>query len=114
MEIQQLSAPVAVARPLPAQSDTLPAVPGAVVSVAAPTPAPKPEQVKEAAQEIQKFVSNVTTNLQFSVDQDTGRTVVSVVDAETKQIVRQIPAEHVMKIARALDRMQGILFSGRA
>jgi uncharacterized FlaG/YvyC family protein len=36
------------------------------------------------------------------------------VDAETKQVVRQIPAEDVMKIARALDRMQGILFSGRA
>lgn len=88
----------------------------APVAVAAPAPVPSPtsEDVTAAVQEIQEFVDNVTTNLQFAVDDRTGKIVVSVVDAETKQVVRQIPSEDVMKLARTLDRMQGLLFSGKA
>ena len=112
MEIQPATA-VAVKPPAaPVQREFTPTP----VSIAAPaaTPAPKAEDIKAAVQEIREFVDNVTTNLQFSVDDRTGKIVVSVVDAETKQVVRQIPSEDVMKIARTLDRMQGLLFSGKA
>jgi flagellar protein FlaG len=115
MEIQQVSAPGVVAQATPAQRESAPAPAAAVAPAAAPAQAsPKHDDVKQAVKEIQTFVNNVTTNVQFSVDQDTGRTIVSVIDTETKQIVRQIPTQDVMKIARALDRMQGILFSGKA
>jgi flagellar protein FlaG len=39
---------------------------------------------------------------------------VTVVDSSTQQVVRQIPTEDIMKIARNIDRMQGLLFSDRA
>jgi flagellar protein FlaG len=113
MEIQQIGASAAVAQAAPAPRDPA-AQAAAVAPAAAPAPAPKHDDVKEAVKHIQEFVNNVTTNVQFSVDNDTGRTIVSVVDAETKQIVRQIPTQEIMKIARALDRMQGILFSAKA
>jgi len=93
-----------------------PALPRVAVPAPEPAPAAKPaqEKVKEAVEEIQRNISSSSTDLQFSVDSATGRTIVSVVDAETKEIVRQIPTEEVMKLARALDRMQGLLFKGKA
>jgi len=93
-----------------------PALPRVAVPAPEPAPAAKParEKVKEAVEEIQRNISSSNTDLQFSVDSATGRTIVSVVDAETKEIVRQIPTEEVMKLARALDRMQGLLFKGKA
>lgn len=92
-----------------------PALPRVAVPAPEPAPAAKPaqEKVKEAVEEIQRNISS-STDLQFSVDSATGRTIVSVVDAETREIVRQIPTEEVMKLARALDRMQGLLFKGKA
>jgi flagellar protein FlaG len=93
-----------------------PALPRVAVPAPEPAPAAKPaqEKVKEAVEEMQRNISSSSTDLQFSVDSATGRTIVSVVDAETKEIVRQIPTEEVMKLAHALDRMQGLLFKGKA
>jgi flagellar protein FlaG len=113
MEIQPATAVAVMPQAAPVQREAAPAL--ALVSApSGATPAPKLEHIKAAVQEIQEFVDNVTTNLQFSVDDRTGRIVVSVVDAETKQVVRQIPSEDVMKLARTLDRMQGLLFTGKA
>jgi flagellar protein FlaG len=93
-----------------------PALPRVAVPAPKPAPAAKPtqEQVKEAVEEIQRNISSNSTDLQFSVDSASGRTIVRIVDTETREIVRQIPTEEVMKMARALDRMQGLLFNGKA
>ena len=116
MEIQQVTAATAVAPAAPVRRETLPALPVKVSSDTAREDErePKPEEVKDAVKDIQDFVSTVTTDLRFTVDKETGRTIVSVVDSETKQVVRQIPAEEIMKIARNLDRVQGLLFSDKA
>ena len=96
-----ISQPSAAAREKPALSP-----------VSAPTPAPTPEQVEQAVEEIQRSVGGNNTNLRFSVD--SGRTVVTVTDTETQEVIRQIPTEEVMEISRALDRMQGLLLNGKA
>lgn len=112
MDIQPLSGSAVAAQPAREPSEA-PALP---VSTPDPQPAPAPtrDEVREAIKEIQRSVANNTTNLQFSVDEDTGRTIVSVIDTETRQVVRQIPSEEVMRMSRALDRMQGLLFKGKA
>ena len=116
MDIQQLTAAVPVTQAPAARREIVPASRGvaAQASVAAAESEPQPDQVKEAVKDIQEFVSSVTTDLRFSVDKETGRTIVSVVDSETKQVVRQIPAQEIMAIARNIDRMQGLLFSAKA
>ena len=48
-------------------------------------------------------------NLQFTVDEDTGIDVVKVIDTETEEVIRQFPSEEVLAIARALDKLQGLL-----
>lgn len=84
----------------------------APVSAAAPAgtaPAPTLEQLHSAIQEVQKAVAPVAQSLQFSIDHDTGKTVVKVMDTETNKVLRQIPSEEVMDMAKALDKLQGLL-----
>jgi len=50
----------------------------------------------------------------FPFDDDTGRTVVKVVDASTDEVIRQIPSEEVLAIAKALDKLQGVLIKQEA
>lgn len=72
------------------------------------------EQVKQAVQKIQGAVDNLAQNLRFSVDEDTGKTIIKVMDAHTEEIIRQIPTEEAVEIARTLDKVQGLLFNGKA
>lgn len=72
------------------------------------------ERVQQALEEIQKAVEPVARNLQFSIDKETGKTIVTVVDSATNQVIRQIPGEEVLAIAKAIDHMQGLLFSQKA
>ena len=83
-------------------------------STPAPAATPTPDDVREAVKEIERNLSSNSTDLRFSVDNSTGKTVVSVLDSQTKEVIRQIPAEEVMQMARFLDRMQGLLVKGKA
>jgi len=48
-------------------------------------------------------------SLEFSVDDESGRTVVKVLDSQTNEVIRQIPSEEMLAIARNLDRIEGLL-----
>lgn len=72
------------------------------------------EQVKQAVQKIQETVDNLAHNLRFSIDKDTGRTIIKVMDAHTDEIIRQIPTEEAIEIARTLDKVQGLLLNDKA
>ncbi|UJO98965.1 MAG: flagellar protein FlaG [Nitrosomonas sp.] len=76
---------------------------------------PKSEdQVKQAVQKIQGTVDNLAHNLRFSIDEDTGKTIIKVMDVHTEEVIRQIPSEEAVEIARTLDKVQGLLFNGKA
>lgn len=45
--------------------------------------------------------------VQFTIDKDLGRTIVRVIDTETKKVLRQFPSEEMIAIARNIDRMRG-------
>ena len=67
----------------------------------------------EAVERINDFIQIARSDLVFSVDESTGRTVVSVVDAQTQEVIRQIPSEEVLAIAARLDEARGLLFEGK-
>jgi flagellar protein FlaG len=108
MNIQQLTGSAGIPQPVPAPRVTGP------VSAPASTPPREPEQVQQAVEQIQRVVSLVANNLQFTVDKGTGKTIIRVVDSQTEEVIRQIPTEEVLSIARALDQMHGLLFNGKA
>ena len=72
------------------------------------------EQLKEAVKATNDFVSLVNNAVEFSLDDDTGITVVKVIDKNTKEVVRQIPSEEMLAIAKALDTVQGLLVRQKA
>lgn len=66
-------------------------------------------QLQQTVDELQRKVQIVAPNLQFSIDHDTGRTVIKVVDANTKEVIRQIPPDEILRLAKEIDRMRGLL-----
>lgn len=68
-----------------------------------------PEALQSALSDVQSALSVVTNDLRFTIDDDTGRTVVKIVDKETDEVIRQIPSEEMLRIAKALDKLQGLL-----
>jgi flagellar protein FlaG len=47
-------------------------------------------------------------NLRVQVDQDTGKTVISIVDPETGQVLRQMPSAEALEVAKAIGKFQGM------
>ncbi|MBS1189598.1 MAG: hypothetical protein H6R10_1390 [Rhodocyclaceae bacterium] len=72
------------------------------------------EQVEEAVRQIKDFVQPINDSIQFSLDEDTGITVVKVVDLQTKEVLRQIPSEEAINIAKTLDKLKGLLIHSKA
>jgi flagellar protein FlaG len=86
------------------------ATPGAERSVAAPvSPATELVEVLRAASRAQEVLAGSASSLKFTVDDKTGTVVVRVVDTETDQLIRQIPSEEMLAIARNMEQMQGLL-----
>lgn len=72
------------------------------------------EQIKQAVQKIQGAVDSLAQNLRFSVDEDTGKTIIKVMDAQTEEVIRQIPTKEAVEIARTLNKVHGLLFNDKA
>ncbi|ABI56055.1 flagellar protein FlaG [Alkalilimnicola ehrlichii MLHE-1] len=72
------------------------------------------EQVGQAVDRINDFVQVVQRDLEFSVHDDTGRTVVRVFDTNSEELVRQFPADEILALAEQLDRVRGLLVSDQA
>ncbi len=73
-----------------------------------------PQELEAAVQQLTDYVSSHQRDLQFTVDDETGRSVVKIVDRETGDVIRQIPSEDMMAMARSLNKLQGVLFQEQA
>lgn len=105
---QPTAAAAAQAAPTPATAATDATSPEAA---AQPTSL---EQVQQAMEDVRKAITPVAQDLLFSIDEDTGKTIVKVVDASTDEVIRQIPSEEIISIAKALDKLQGLLVQQKA
>lgn len=85
----------------------------AKVPAAAPEPVPQqpqPEQVQKAIESVKQMIeARAPNSLSFSIDDATGKTIVRITDAETGEMIRQIPSEEMLEISRSLDKLQGML-----
>lgn len=79
-----------------------------------PPPEANRELVEVAAKQIDSFVKTMGRSLSFSVDDTTGRSVVRVVDPETKEVIRQLPPEETLKIAKSLEFVSSVLVQQKA
>ena len=71
-------------------------------------------ELETAVKNLNNFISPVAQSVEFSMDQDSGRVVVKVVDIETQKVLRQIPNEEVLAISKTLDKLQGLVIKQTA
>ena len=70
--------------------------------------------VAKAATQIQNFVQEMGRNLSFTVDETTGYNVVRVMNPETNEVIRQLPSEELLKIARSMEQLNNVLVNQKA
>lgn len=76
---------------------------------------PQTVQVKqEAEKEATLLAGSSGSSLEFSVDTNTNRIIVKVVDNETRELVKQIPMEEMLALAKAMNQLQGLLLRTKA
>ena len=66
-----------------------------------------PEQLQKVAQQLQDFVGDMNRGLEFSVDKDSGRDVIKVIDKASGDLVKQFPSEEVLNLVAKLSDMVG-------
>jgi flagellar protein FlaG len=72
-------------------------------------------QIKQITEELQRRVAALAPELQFSVDQSSGETIVKFTDPATNQVIQQFPSEALIQIGKALDQFQkGLLLNRKA
>lgn len=83
----------------------------------------KKKQLEQAVKHVSKHIQNVTRELNFSIDEELDRFVVTVLDQESGEVIRQIPTEDMLELAKSLAdaqqnsskaAMKGLLFQGDA
>lgn len=60
-------------------------------------------QISEAVNKLNDHAQSISRNLKFTVDEELNRTIITVYDAETDEVIRQIPAEETLALARFLE-----------
>lgn len=107
----------AAVTPASRQSVATPALPGVALD---PTTAVQDntgineEELNSAVKDVRRFIDTFSAQLDFSVDDDSGRTIVKVIDTETKELIRQIPSREMLEIAKALDNFKGLFVQHKA
>jgi len=104
-------------------------LPSARVITPLPNRAPKPipvgpippnlaEKMTKAFQnvvdELNQQMKSTNRNLWFEMDTTINTTVVAVTDKNTGELVRQIPAEAVLRVAHSIENLKGVLYNAQA
>lgn len=59
-------------------------------------------ELATAADEVNQYLTASKRALNFSIDKDSGETVIKVMDTEKNEVIRQIPSEELLALARRL------------
>ena len=70
---------------------------------------PAPERERSALAEINESLRMSSIGVQFEFDKDADTMIVKVVDVESGDLIRQMPSEEVVRMSKALGKLQGLL-----
>jgi len=80
------------------------------------------QKIEETVSDLNKFVQSIQRGIQFSVHEETGRSIITVTDRETGEEIRKFPSEEALAIAdyiaetraQVSDVSKGIVFNQSA
>lgn len=67
------------------------------------------DELQSAVQELNDKIARQELKVNFTVDQDTGRFIVKVMDSKTGHLIRQIPNEETLQFTRSVERGLGAI-----
>lgn len=73
---------------------------------------PSKTELKNSVDAINRFLEN-NSEVHFSIDEDSGLSVVKVIDTETNKVLRQFPSEQSLEIGKNLST-KGLLINSEA
>ena len=89
--------------------------PKAVADTPAVPQQASPEELNHAVATLNKAMQQSNQNLEFSVDTNSHKVVVRMVDTSTGQLIRQFPSEETLAISREIEQFQqGMLLKQKA
>ncbi len=66
--------------------------------------------LEKLAKEAKEALEGLNRSIRFSISKDTGDIVVQIIDKKTKEVLKQIPPEELIKLKVKLREICGILF----
>ena len=60
--------------------------------------------VMRATQQVNDFIRQTGRNLEFTVDESSGKVIITVRESESGKIIRQIPPQELLSIARLISK----------
>jgi flagellar protein FlaG len=100
-ETQRQAAPKELASVQAAAGDM--EVANSSVQAAQEKPANDGSKLPDVVKALNEYVQNNRRNLEFSIDEDSGRSVVKVMIADSGEVVRQMPTEEALRISNYLQ-----------
>jgi flagellar protein FlaG len=79
-----------------------------------PAPTPTKEQLEQAATRIKDLLRGTTSHLEIEIDPDLHKVVIKILNGESGEIIRQIPSQELLDLAKHLDEPKGLLVQERA
>ena len=70
--------------------------------------------IKKTVAQLNEKLKLFDSSLKIEIDKDTGIQVVKIIDSKTKEVIRQLPPETTLKIAKYIDEITGLLFEKKA
>jgi flagellar protein FlaG len=65
------------------------------------------DEARKLADEGNQILENVQRNLQFKVDDSTNQVVMSIIDSNSGEVIRQLPTEEALALAQRLQESEG-------
>lgn len=84
---------------------------GQVVPSTKESSQPSSQQLEQTAEKLNKQVQSLKRDLHFSIDDETGETVIRVVDSASKELIRTIPSEEFVSIQQKFNQSIGVLLN---
>lgn len=70
--------------------------------------------INAVVDQLKSFVKEAQRNLDFSVDDSSGKFIVKVMDGDSGRMIRQIPSEELLRLSERLEDMRSLLFKAEA
>lgn len=71
------------------------------------------KHLDDAIEALNATVKQVPTSLHFSIDDTSNRFVVQVTDTNTGEIIRKVPGDAILRIAKQIESLKGVLFDDK-